>query len=373
MMKTVFVLTAMLLLLFIACDRGPQAPFDPEDQVVIHGRYFDADGNAYSTRWIGYWINSPESFFTNYFGFDPEESTQTDENGNYSEDFMGEDLMDAGGATFKIGVMNYDTNFPDTIPHVLTYFYPLDVDIEVPDVTLWDGNPSVSFSSSDVTFSWDPRSDLSIELSDYVFRMRATQDGPAFNLWVENTGTNTSLTLPAYVLPEVYIEKWRVIAHYAAPSDNDFGYYYMTRPDTTPIPDDPYALLSLGANCYAEAYPDTFRNATDGKWGPWPIGCVSFLATNVSWIYVDLGASDTVNAVVMYGLGTTGTAANEGYEVYVADDTVNWGTPVAEISEMDDYFYLDGFTAEGRYVKLEAKDAGIGITGFREFCIFGPQ
>lgn len=370
-MKKVLLGTAVLVLIFAACDRGPQAPFDPDDQVVIHGRYFDENGNPYSTEWVGFWINSPESFFTNYFGFDPEENTQSNEDGIYSEDFMGEDLMDAAGATFKIGVMNYDVNFPDTTAHVIAYFYPLDVDIEVPDLTLWDGNPTVSFSGDDVTFGWDAQSEVGMALTDYVFKVRATQDGPAFNMWVENVGTNTSLTLPAYVLPEAYFEKWRVIAHYEAPSDNDFGYFYLTDPDTTPIPDDPYSLLSLGANCYAEAFSDTFRNATDGKWGPWPSYCVNFTATNVSWIYIDLGTTDTVNAVVMYGMTIFGTPANAGYELYVSDDTVNWGTPVVANSEQSDYFYLDGFTAEGRYVKLEAKDGGIGITGFREFCVFG--
>lgn len=372
-MKHAVLLTGILVLLFTVCDRGPQAPFDPDDQVVIHGTYFDENGDPYTTRWIGFWINSPESFFTNYFGLDPEENTQTDNAGEYSEDFMGEDLMDASGATFKIGVMNYDTYFPDTIPHALAYFYPLDVDIEVPDMTLWDGNPSVSFNANDVTFSWQGHLVPSEQLTDYTFKVKATQDGPDYTMWVENVGQNTSITLPAYVLPEVYVEKWRTVAYYEAPSQNDFGYYYLSDPDTTPIPDDPYTMISLGANCYAEAFPDPFPKATDGKWGPWPTYCVVFTATNVSWVYIDLGVSDTVNAVVMYGMTISGTPAVEGYEVYVADDTVNWGTPVAENSEQSAYFYIDGFTAEGRYVKLEAKDAGIGITGFREFCVFGPQ
>jgi hypothetical protein len=237
-----------LALILTECDRGPQAPFDPDDQVVIHGKYLDKNGDPYNTRWIGFWINSPESFFTNYFGLDPEENTQTNADGEYSEDFMGEDLMDAGGATFKIAVMNYDTDFPDTTAHAMAYFYPLDVDIEVPTMAMWDGNPSVSFSGNNATFSWETPPLSSVDLTDYTFKVRATQDGPAFNMWVENVGTNSSITLPQYVLPEVYIEKWRAIAYYEAPSENDFGYYYLSTPDTTVIPDDPYQLLSLGAN-----------------------------------------------------------------------------------------------------------------------------
>jgi len=173
--------------------------------------------------------------------------------------------------------------------------------------------------------------------------------------------------------PEAYVKKWRVVASIAAPSESDFGYTYITDPDTTTIPDNPYQLLSLGKNCFAEAYSDTFTKATDGKWGPWPTYCVVLTATNVSWVYVDLGA-DTVqtNALVMYGMTIAGTPALPGFDVYVSSDTLHWGAAVGSTNEEKGYFYIDGFTEIGRYVKLEAKDDNIGITGFREIGIFGP-
>jgi len=365
---------ALVFLLLIGCERGPQAPFEPDDEVVIHGVYQNETGAVLADRWIGFWINSPESFFTNFLGLDPEENDKTDTEGIYSETFMGEDLMDLQGATFKVIVMNYDTGWPDTTPKAACDFFPLDVDIEVPTMKLWRGNPIVAVGATDVTFSWDQLSSThGSEPDQYEFQVKATQDGPYYTLWQQGVGSQTTLNLPQYVLPEAYVKKWRVVASIAAPSESDFGYTYITDPDTTTIPDNPYQLLSLGKNCFAEAYSDTFTKATDGKWGPWPTYCVVLTATNVSWVYVDLGA-DTVqtNALVMYGMTIAGTPALPGFDVYVSSDTLNWGAAVGSTNEEKGYFYIDGFTEIGRYVKLEAKDDNIGITGFREIGIFGP-
>ena len=371
-MKKIAILVCLGLIIWLGCERGPQAPFDENDEVVIHGIYNDATGSSLVDRWVGFWINSPESFFTNFLGLDPEESDRTDSTGNYTETFMGGDLMDAQGATFKIIVMNYDPNWPDTTPKVWCDFFPLDTDIEVPELTLWRGDPAVSIGDTNVTFSWEQlMSTHGSEPDNYLFQVKATQDGPGYTLWQENVNTATSITLPGYVLPQAYVSKWRAIAQIPAPSESDFGYNYITDPDTTDIPDAPYQLLSLGRNCYAEAYSDPYTKATDGKWGPWPTYCVVLPSNNVSWVYIDLSTTETVNALVMYGMTTVGSPSTVGYDVFVSDDTLNWGTAVASNSENTNYFYIDGFEAQGRYVKLQAKDTGIGITGFREFCIFG--
>lgn len=369
-MKKGIAITFIVFCIFFACNRGPQAPFDPDDEVVIHGTYYNEAGDFLSEQWVGFWINSPESFFTNFLGLDPEENDRTDSVGVYSETFMGEDLMDAQGATFQVIIMNYDPNWPDTMPKVACLFFPLDTDIEVPAMTLWRGSPGVSVPDSLATFTWDTHTS---EPDRYTFQVKATQDGPGYTMWQEDMGLNTTVTLPGYVLPEVYVSKWRVIAEFDAPSDSDFGYAYVTDPDTTPIPDTPYQLLSLGRNCYAEAYPNSFDKATDGKWGPWPTYCVTFPATNVSWIYVDLGdTTNTVNALVLYDLTIAGTPATAGFDVFVSNDTLNWGSAVGSTNQQNGYFYIDGFSTQGQYVKLQAKDANIGITGFREITIFGP-
>lgn len=373
-MKALFFSSLISVLIFAGCERGPQAPFEPNDQVVIHGTYVDANGDPLESQWVGFWINSPESFFTNHLGLDPEENTQCDQTGEYEEDFMGDDLMDAFGATFKVGVMNYDPSWPDTIAHVLASFFPLDTDIEVPDIALWDGNPAETIIGQDVTFDWDPVVSQLGTPDSYTFRAKATQDGVGYTMWSEDVGDDTSITLPTYALPEVYFRKWHVVAHYEAPSESDFGFDFVTRPDDPVVPDDPFQLLSLGSNCYAEAFSEqTFPKATDGKWGPWPNFCVVLAAANVSWIYVDLGETNTVNALVMYEMTTIGNPATAGYEVFVSDDTENWGDPVAENDQKNGYFFIDGFSAQGRYVKLQARDDSVGITGFREVCVFGQE
>ena len=372
-MKKFLTFALVSLAISFGCERGPQSPFNPEDEVVIHGSFQNESGSPRADQWVGFWINSPESFFTNFFGLDPEESDKTDSSGAYSEDFMGEDLMDAQGATFQVIVMNYDPDWPDTIPKVRCDFFPLSVDIEVPTLKLWSGNPTVTLGDTNAVFSWEKLSIThSSEPDKYTFQVKATQDGPGYSLWQQNMGSNTSLTIPAYVLPSAYTKKWRVVAEIAAPSESDFGFAYLTTPDTTIIPDVPYQLLSLGKNCYAEAYAQNFPNATDGKWGPWPTYTVVFPATNVSWVYVDL--SDTthiVNAVVMYGMTIAGNPTTSGYEVYVSNDTTSWGNAVVSNTQKDGYFYIEGFSKQGRYVKLQARDNNIGITGFREIGIFG--
>ncbi len=373
-MKKLLLLVISVLVIFTTCNRGPQAPFDEDDQIVIRGRYYQEDGNPYVQRWVGFWINSPESFFTNFLGLDPESNNRTDTSGQYQQTFMGADLMDNQGATYQVIVMNYDPNWPDTAPAVAALFYPLDTIITVPEMKLWRGHPTVNFNADQATFAWQriTRTHTGAEPAKYVFQVKATQDGPSYTMWQQELPAETTITLPAYVLPEPYVARWRVLADYPAPDQASYGYVYITDPDTTPIMGNPYQLLSLGRACHAEAYSQIFPTATDGKWGPWPTYCVAFAATNVSWIFVDLGdTTRTVNAVVLYDLTITGTVSVPGFEVYVSNDTLNWGTPVAENNVPKGYFYLSGFSATGRFVKVAAKDDVIGITGFREICVFG--
>ncbi len=372
-MKAPLLFLVIFALALAGCERGPQAPYEPDEQVVIQGTFVDGIGDPLESQWVGFWINSPESFFTNHFGLDPEENTQCDENGHFEEDFMGENLMDALGATFKVGVMNYDPSWPDTIPHVLASFFPLDTEIEVPELALWDGNPSSAVVGPEVTFSWDPILHELMSPDRYTFRVKATQDGPGYNMWVEDVGDQTSITLPTYALPENFVRKWHVVAHYEAASDQDFGFDFITRPDDPIVPDAPLQLLSLGSNCHAEAFAQPFTKGTDGKWGPWPTFCVVLVAANVSWVYVDLGETNTVEAWVAYGLTITGNPETPGFSLFVSDDTGDWGESVAENDQRNGYFVLDGFSAQGRYVKLQARDENVGITGFREVCVFGPE
>jgi hypothetical protein len=348
--KSVFALVVGGLLLVSCGKTGPQGPYDPEDEVVIHGVYLNEGGDPFADRWVGYWINSPESFFTNFLGLDPEASDMTDAQGEYEETFMGGDLMNESGATYEVIVMNYDPGWPDTTPRVASLFFPLDKDITVPTMQLWRGNPVVTMNVNTAEFNWARLSTThGSEPDRYKFQVKATQDGPYYTLWQEEMGSDTSFTLPGYVIPEAYGRKWRVLAEIDRPSDSENGFVYASDPDTTEIPDDPYQLLSLGKNCFAEAYADPFSKATDGKWGPWPTYCAVITATNVSWIYVDLSdTTQTVNAVVMYDMSISGTPSTPGFEVYCSNDTTSWGTAVTSNSARDGYFYIDGFSEQCR-------------------------
>lgn len=373
-MKQLLFAVAAGFLLVLSCGKtGPQGPYDPSDEVVIHGMYEDDAGAPLTDRWVGYWINSPESFWTNFLGLDPEASDMTDAEGVYEETFLGEDLMTSGGATYEVIVMNYDPSWPDTTPRVACLFFPLDTDITVPTMKLWRGDPMLAMNGNTAEFYWARLSTThGSEPDRYKFEVKATQDGPSYTLWQEEVDSDTFFSLPGYVIPQAYGNKWRVRAEIDRPSDSEEGFVYISDPRPADVPDTPYQLLSLGKNCYAEAYPDPFNKATDGKWGPWPTYCAVITATNVSWIYVDLSdTTHTVNALVMYDMSISGTSSTPGFEVYCSNDTTGWGTPVASNAVRDGYFYIDGFSEQCRYVKLQAQDADIGITGFREVCIFG--
>lgn len=372
-MRKHFLYILFAILALTACNTGPQAPFDEDDEIVIHGAYQDPSENPYAQRWVGFWINSPESFFTNFLGLDPESNDRTDSSGVYTQTFMGADLMDAGGATFQVIVMHYDPNWPDTTATVAALFFPLDTNITVPTMKLWRGAPATVLQSNNATFAWTKISHShGSDPDQYTFQVKASQDGPSYTLWQQAMGLDTTLTLPAYIFPNNYAKKWRVLADFPAPDQSSTGYVYITDPDTTQITGQAYQLLSLGRNCYAESYTQTFPTATDGKWGPWPTYCVAFAANNVSWVFVDLGdTTHTVNAVALYDLNLSATPTVSGFEVYISDDTLNWGAPTAENIQQRGYFYIDGFTQPGRYVMLKAKDDVVGITGFREICVFG--
>lgn len=373
-MKKLLILVLAGATILTGCKRGPQAPFERTDAIIIHGTYHDENGDAFASKWVGFWINSTESFFTNFMGLDSDENTITDSTGKYQEDFMGRDLMDAQGATYQVVVMNCDPDWPDTCPQVRCDFYPLSTDITAPTMKLWRGNPTGSVTSdTHFAFSWAKLSTThDTEPENYEFRARATQDGAEYSLWRQDMGSDTSLNLPAYILPKAYFQKWKVIADIPAPSVSDYGFAYLSDPTVTISADTSLRLLSLGKNCYAEAYPLPFPKATDGRWGPWASYAVSFLATNVSWVYVDLGdTNNTVNAVVVYDIVIVGNPQTPGYDVYVSNDNSNWGTAIASTTKKNGYFYVEGFSKKGRYVKLQAKDNNIGITGFREIGVFG--
>ncbi|NLI99489.1 discoidin domain-containing protein, partial [bacterium] len=98
--------------------------------------------------------------------------------------------------------------------------------------------------------------------------------------------------------------------------------------------------------------------------------------TYPAWVMLDLGESKTVSAAVMYGLLTNYANANQkqfdNFEIYVAEDTTNWGSPVSINEKESGYIRFDFDPVTGRYVKFKANEgANIRIAWIREFAAFG--
>lgn len=92
------------------------------------------------------------------------------------------------------------------------------------------------------------------------------------------------------------------------------------------------------------------------------------------WAYVDLGESKTMNKFEMKWESSSVYASS--YNIYVSDDTDNWGTPVVAVTDntaTESKIKLDS-DISGRYVKLEVTGVKINdsydYVSCREFKIF---
>ncbi|MGE3062880.1 MAG: hypothetical protein AB7T10_04530 [bacterium] len=360
-----------LLLLFVSCNLGPSAEYGPDDTVTISGTCIDADSTNYDDMKVGLWIASPESWVTDFFGLTPSTYTVTDTDGYYEFLRKGRDYTADNGATYKVAVMNYNTNLPYE-PHSRIDFYPLHLENDVPDLKLWNADCSFTLTNDMVDFSFEGIDKIGeTEVDSYRFEVKAKMDGIGYNLWQEKIDENDVIFLPRYLFGGNQYLGWRVVAEKNAPSDADFGYIYMSETDTSAISLTDYTIVSLGKNCFREAVPETIKTLTDGGFGPYPSYALSIASTDISWLVLDLGqVYDSIYAVAVYGIGHSGDTGKY-YLIFDDDTTDGWGEKVDSVSMNENYFYFENINKSARYVRIELSSmSGMGIGYCREISVF---
>ncbi|MDD3802900.1 MAG: hypothetical protein PHW02_00745 [bacterium] len=369
-MKRMFVLV-FLLIFIVSCNLGPSAEYGPDDTVTISGTCIDADSTPYDDMEIGLWIASPESWLTDFFGLTPSTYTVTDSTGYYEFLRKGRDFTADNGATYKVAVMNYNTNLPFE-PHTRIDFYPIHVENDVPDLKLWNAECDFSLTNDMVDFTFEGLSKIGeTEIDSYRFEVKAKIDGIGYNLWQKKIDENDIISLPRYLFGGNQYLGWRIVAEKKAPSDADFGYVYMSETDTTAISLTDYTIISLGKNSYREATPETIKTLTDGGFGPYPSYSLSIGSTDVSWLVLDLGqVYDSIYAVAVYGIGHSGDTGKY-YLIFDDDTTDGWGEKIDSVSMNESYFYFENINKSARYVRIElSKMSGMGIGYCREISVF---
>ncbi len=361
------------LFLLIGC--GPKAGFGPDDIVVIQGEMLKADSTAHARQEIGLWVFSLGSFFTNFFTLTPETKVFTDTDGKYK--------FEAKGSIFLVGGTGENTwyiavgNTEDTPnPRAACGFYPTDIEEEVPLLKLWDGSPSVDLAVDPAVFSWSKLSKThGSEPDRYVFT--ADADGSVYMLWQQDAVKDTFVKLPPYIFQGA-CKGWRIEARcpsatYGQTGDTSHSYQYWSKTDQTAISDTSPVLLSRNKNVRVPNSSTVYSKASDGNWTILSISV--FAAPQPTSFWVDLtDTTKTVNAFAAYDIKTisSGTVSPHGFDVFVSNDTTSWGTALASTDKDEGYFYLEGFSKVGRYVKLEVKDpAHLKITQVREIGVFG--
>ena len=119
-------------------------------------------------------------------------------------------------------------------------------------------------------------------------------------------------------------------------------------------PDAPIALVRTGWIATASNQGDVPSNAIDGKLNTrWTTGAAR--AAN-QWFEVNMGGPQTFSEIVLDANG--GTDSIGGYQVFVSNDGVNWGDPIAQGTATDSKVAINFPTQTASYFKVVATDAG---------------
>ncbi len=361
-MKKIILFLSIIILLIVSCGLAPN--YTEDDWVIIKGKILNPDGTVYANKEIGMWIVSLEGLsLSNYWYLDPDDWEKTDENGNFEFERKGSTFI-TGNSTDYVVIANLDSIEG---PVVSVGFYPYELVNEIPEIKLWDGNPTSSASGGNVSFDWD---EINVEdLGDpdnYILSVRKVY----YDLWrSEFEGNINTYSIASYVFQN-FASGWRVTAKFPAEDRlTDIAYDYHSSVKAGSYPSTDPVLLSAGKPCYIEGKGDTsFTKITNQVWHEWEW----LFSDEVEYFIIDLEQEETVNAVAVYGLSGSNVESGTGFNVFVASDTLNWGSEAASTNETEGYFVIDNIDAVGRYVKLALKDdSDLNINLIKEISVFG--
>ncbi len=361
--------TIVAVMLLVGC--GPKAGYGPEDIVVLKGEILKADSAVLARKEMGIWVFSIGSFLTNFFALTPETKVFTDAEGKYEFEVKGETFL-AGENTWYIGIGNTE-DLPN--PRAACGFYPTETEEDVPLLKLWDGAPAVVVGADTAVFVWAKLSKTHGKEPDrYYFTADAVASG--YGLWQQDAVKDTFLKLPPYIFQSA-CQGWRVEARcpsatYGQAGDTSHSFQYWSKTNSAAVMDSLPVLLSWHRNLRGEGSSVVYSLATDGNWS---VLSISTLNPQAGYVWIDLAdTAKTVTAFAGYDIKTVaaGTVSPHGFDVYVSPDTTNWGTALKSTDKDEGYFYMDGFSKIGRYVKLAVRDpAHLKITQIREVGVFG--
>ncbi len=366
-MKTLLPITVFVgLLLIIGC--GPKAQFGPNDIVTIHGSFQNENGTPYAQKMIGIWKLDVEGVsVTNYWYPDPDSKDASDSTGAYEFEYKGSDLTWPGGNSKYVIVANTDSM---TGPVVALGFFPVTIDEPMPTVKLWHGSPDVVVAGDSAVFTWQGLDDAQAIFPDrYVFTAASLA---WFDLWRNDsiTSQTKTLSIPTFVFQNL-ATGWRIEAPIEAALDTAVDFDYFSTVNSKSLPSVTPVLLSKGTHCFAQGSGTTdFTKMTNQVWHEDEY----FNNTHPTYLLIDLGVTKTVKALAVYGLASSfpAQAQHGGFEVYVADDTTNFGSAVATTNQEKGYFYFQFSPVQGRWVKFaRVATSNLNLTSLKEIGVFG--
>ncbi|MDY6786629.1 MAG: hypothetical protein SVK54_00710 [candidate division WOR-3 bacterium] len=359
MKKILFIIITLILL--SSCGLAPN--YSEDDIVRINGRILNPDGSPYSEKEIGMWIISLEGLsLNNYWYADPDDWEITNENGEFEFARKGSAFI-TGNSTNYIVIANIDSLDG---PIVSAGFYPYDLENEIPELTLWNGDLSSEQTGETVQFSWASGT-VDDNMPDfYTLSVRKFY----YDLWRDSV-SDKSCSAEAYVF-QGFDNGWRVEAVFAHKDKKlDKSYHYISGIKNESFQSDAPQLLSAGKPCYIEGRGDSvFTKITNQIFHEWEW----MFNDIIRYFIIDLEDQCSIEALAVYGMNGSNDDKSTGFEVYVSSDTLDWGNAAGSTAQSEGYFLIENLNAAGRYVKLQMKeDSDYNINLVKEIAVFGTE
>jgi hypothetical protein len=219
------------------------------------------------------------------------------------------------------------------------------------------GNLTATTGTGSVTLHWTASSGSPTSYSIYRGTM---SDGEATTPVATVSGTTTTFTDAGVTNRSTYF--YMVVANNAVGNSPDSN-EVMTTPGITPPSGTNLALNqpAYASSVQGAGYPATA--AVDNNWNSrW-----SSASSDPQWLLVDLGATHTINQVVLYWESAYGKA----FQIQTSNDAVNWTTIYSTTTGTGGIQTIP-LSGSGRYVRLygTARGTGYGYSLW-EFQVFG--